>query len=277
MNDDQNNNSTHDSTRNNGPDMTETMNEEAPKTISEAEFYRKSRRSFLVGGVTAAATAFGYRGLLNQEAAPGDNIPTTLRSGLEWNEDVWSRLFREGHTAPTYSPSQSSVLRVNGRHGIRSDIDLDAWELQVQGPDGEVWGTHQLSDIQALDRHEMIIEHKCVEGWSQITTWAGARFSDFADLYSDQGAADHKFVSFVTPDEDYFVGFDMPSALHEQTLLAYDMHGGPLDLDHGAPLRLATPLKYGIKHIKRIGSIQFTNEQPADFWASRGYSWYAGL
>jgi len=45
---------------------------------------------------------------------------------------------------------------------------------------------------------------------------------------------------------------------------------------HGAPLRLAIPVKYGIKNIKRIGTIRWTNVRPADFWGERGYDWYAG-
>lgn len=69
----------------------------------------------------------------------------------------------------------------------------------------------------------------------------------------------------------------MPSALHPQTLLAYEMNGKPLEAGHGAPLRLAIPVKYGIKNIKRIGSIEYTDERPKDYWAERGYDWYAGL
>jgi len=45
---------------------------------------------------------------------------------------------------------------------------------------------------------------------------------------------------------------------------------------HGAPLRLVIPVKYGIKSIKQIGSIRFTNRRPPDYWAERGYDWYAG-
>ncbi len=63
---------------------------------------------------------------------------------------------------------------------------------------------------------------------------------------------------------------------HPQTLLCYEMNGEPLTLEHGAPLRLVTPVKYGIKNIKRIGTIRFTDKRPADFWAERGYDWYAG-
>ena len=70
---------------------------------------------------------------------------------------------------------------------------------------------------------------------------------------------------------------DMPSALHPQTLLCYEMNGKSLSMEHGAPLRLVTTVKYGIKSIKRIGRIAFTDERPPDFWAERGYDWYAGL
>ena len=70
---------------------------------------------------------------------------------------------------------------------------------------------------------------------------------------------------------------DMPSALHPQTLLCYEIGGEPLSIDHGAPLRLVTTVKYGIKSIKRIGTITFTDERPRDFSAERGYDWYAGL
>ena len=62
-----------------------------------------------------------------------------------------------------------------------------------------------------------------------------------------------------------------------QTLLCYEMNGEPLNLDPGAPLRLAIPVKYGIKNIKRIGTIKFTNERPADYWAEQGYDYYSGL
>ena len=68
----------------------------------------------------------------------------------------------------------------------------------------------------------------------------------------------------------------MPSILHPQTLLAYEINGTPLPLEHGAPLRIASPTKYGIKQIKRIGRIEFTDERPKDYWAERGYDWYSG-
>jgi DMSO/TMAO reductase YedYZ molybdopterin-dependent catalytic subunit len=145
-----------------------------------------------------------------------------------------------------------------------------------------------LDDIKRLPRVEMTTELKCIEGWSVVVNWAGARFSDFIRQYQPQtrngNAPDTEnhpenlaqYVSMVTPDGGYYVGLDMPSALHPQTLLCYEMNGQPLTMEHGAPLRLVTPTKYGIKQIKRIGRIAFVSERPADYWAERGYDWYAG-
>jgi len=144
-----------------------------------------------------------------------------------------------------------------------------------------------LGDIKSLPRVEMTTELKCIEGWSTIVNWAGARFSDFIarfppatrngsqpDLNRPQDFP--PYVSLVTPDGGYYVGMDLPSILHPQTLLVYEMNGEPLTLAHGAPLRLVTPTKYGIKQIKRIGRISYTDERPADYWGERGYDWYSG-
>ena len=246
---------------------------EAP-TLDEAGYRRQTRRSVLTGGAASLIGLLGWRWL--QGGPEDNNIPTVLRRGHEANEALWRRL--SGRTAPTFDRSRSSMLRVNGRHGIRNEIDLDAWELTVLGPDGSELGRHVLDDIAELPKVELTIEHKCVEGWSHIVTWGGTRFSDFAALYADRldtGLTD--YVALATPDREYYVGLDMASMLNEQMLLAYELEGEPLTQDHGAPLRLATPNKYGIKCIKRIGTMQFTNERPTDYWYERGYDWYAQL
>ena len=134
----------------------------------------------------------------------------------------------------------------------------------------------------------MVTEFKCIEGWSYIVKWAGVRFSDFAAKYPpmthngtepDVASRPHDllpYAALTTPDQQYFVGWDMPSILHPQTLLAYEINGAPLSIEHGAPLRLASATKYGIKQIKRIGRIEYTRDHPRDFWAEYDYDWYAG-
>ena len=134
----------------------------------------------------------------------------------------------------------------------------------------------------------MTTEFKCIEGWSVIVQWAGARFSDFMKAYPPRTRSGSAFnlnhaedlppyVSMATPDDGYYVGLDMESMLHPQTLLCYEQNGAPLTQEHGAPLRLAIPVKYGVKNIKRIGTIRYSLGRPTDYWAERGYDWYVGL
>jgi DMSO/TMAO reductase YedYZ molybdopterin-dependent catalytic subunit len=252
----------------------DALDADAP-TLDEDGFKRQTRRSLLVGGAAAALGYLGFNWLQNR---PEDNnIPDLLRAGHEANEALWTRLSRQDATAPTFPRTSSSMLRVNGRHGIESEIDLDSWTLTVLGPGGEPIGTHTIDEITALPKHEMTVEHKCVEGWKHVVTWGGARFSDFAAQYDGLLGGLPAYVYMVTPDEEYYVGVDRESMLNPQAYLAYELQGQPLEIDHGAPLRLALPNKYGIKQIKRIGTIQFTDDRPTDYWYERGYDWYAQL
>ena len=91
-----------------------------------------------------------------------------------------------------------------------------------------------LADIEALPRYDMTIEHKCIEGWAQITHWGGARFADFMDLYAAQLPDDITHVYLETPDTRYYVSVELATMRHHQTLLAYEMLDQPLDDLHGA-------------------------------------------
>ena len=119
--------------------------------------------------------------------------------------------------------------------------------------------------------------------------FGGVRFRDFVSQFGlatksgrgpDPGGNPqdlYRYVYLATPDESYYVGLDLPSALHPQTLLCDTMNGEPLTRPHGAPLRLYLAVKYGFKSLKRIGLIRFQDQRPADYWGDRGYDWYAGL
>lgn len=243
------------------------------EAIPVDEFRRRSRRSFLTGAAGILAAGGFWRWVQTQST--DDGIPNVLRNTLEANETLWSNL-SQGRSAPEYSISRATPIQVNGRLGIRNEIDLDAWMVRVEGPDGELLDELDISAFESLPQRDMVIEHKCIEGWSSIVRWGGARFSDFHARYADR-VGDVPYVGLETPDGGYYVGWDMESILHPQTMLALRHHGEPLDQARGAPLRLATPNKYGIKTIKRIGVIRYSRERPADYWAERSYDWYAGL
>ncbi|MEE8602379.1 molybdopterin-dependent oxidoreductase [Euzebya tangerina] len=246
--------------------------------ITKAERNRTTRRSLLGAAGIVALAGFGWRSLLRQEEV--GNIPAFLRSGFEWNDAVWSTLFDEGGLAPEFALSQATELRVNGTIGLDPELDPASWTLSVEGVAGEQLDEFSIDDVSfdavaGIPTFDQITEHKCIEGWANITHWTGIRFGDLITSRYEEQAADAAFVSLETPDGEYMVGLDMTSAMHPQTLLASGLEGAALPPEHGAPLRLVTPLHYGIKSLKRIGRIRFANERPQDYWAERGYDWHS--
>ncbi|HJQ38553.1 MAG TPA: molybdopterin-dependent oxidoreductase [Thermoanaerobaculia bacterium] len=226
-----------------------------------------NRRTFLTMAAAAGAGYASWKWLRTRARDGGLEWP--LRNMLEANESIAEAYFSKARLSPSFRPSDLTRARINGRLGLQSPLDLDAWRLKIEGV-----ASLAMDEIRALPRHEQITELRCIEGWSIIVKWTGARLADLVAKYPPRELT--KFVALETPDRGYYVGLDIESALHPQTLLAYEMNGSPLAALHGAPLRLAIPVKYGIKNIKRIGTLRYTNIRPADFWAERGYDWYAG-
>ena len=244
----------------------------------EEEIARRSRRSFMVLGAGAVGSVAAVGWVVSGTAAENDTIPPVLRSALGFNENVVSgALFSADHLAKTYPASDIKPIKVNGVVGLDDPVDPAAWGLEVV-PRGasQVAAKLTMDDVRKLPRHEETINFKCVEGWSTVTQFAGVRLADFTARFAP-GSEKAACVGMKTPDEEYYVSVDMPGAMHPQTLLAYEMNGEPLNEKHGAPLRLVIPVKYGIKNIKRIGRIEYTDKRPDDYWAERGYDWYAGL
>ncbi|MBI4470255.1 MAG: molybdopterin-dependent oxidoreductase [Acidobacteria bacterium] len=267
---------------------TESRGAAEPRAEVERIIRSRTRRSFLVAGVVAAAGVAGWRWLVTRREDQG--IPWPLRRVLETNEQ-WARdYFDASRLAPTFPVALAAEPRPNGGIGLEDELDSGTWRLQVTGlaesPDPL---SFSIDEIRSLPRFEMTTELQCIEGWSQIVHWAGVRFQDLAIRCGPATVSGEPpdvrarpddlvpYASVETPDGEYYVGLDMTSALHPQTMLCYEMNGQPLSSIHGAPLRLVIPVKYGIKSIKRIGTIRFTHHRPLDYWAERGYDWYAGL
>lgn len=251
-----------------------------PLTI-EQKINRRNFISFGVFGAAAVSGIVGWRWLYNSPretttVTGGARVP--LRRALNQTELVVHRLFySEKHLVKTYPKSRAAKkVRHNSNVGLESGIDLPAWKLEVCKSNGQQLLV-DMEDLQALPKTEIVFDFKCVEGWDQIQHWGGVRFVDFIKHYKLEPETELKYVGMETPDKQYFVGLDMGSAMHPQTILAYEMNGKPLPVKHGAPLRLIIPVKYGVKNLKRIGSITFSNTRPRDYWAEKGYDYYLGL
>ncbi len=217
-----------------------------------------------------------------QRIQNGDQIagaPATLHRGYMLNQKVWEILRSNKRTTSAGNKNlKGKTPRVNGDIGLQSPVDPDRYSVEVITEDKSL--SLPLAAIKLLPKSATSTEFRCIEGWSEDITYAGVKFSEFMRVYDLGKKADGTYFSYVgleTPDGDYYVSIDMESMLHEQTLLTYEMNEAPLSLENGSPIRLIIPVKYGIKSLKRIGKIFFSDKRPPDYWAERGYDWYSGL
>lgn len=254
--------------------------------VPESLVRRRILKSFGWFTLAAIVPVGVYGWLTNSPKLLGIRKP--FRRVLDTNEKIARTYFSDTHLVPTFPKQEAAQnARVNGFDGIKTPIPED-WKLQVDRGNNSEPLLLTVEDVKALPKHEIVYEFKCIEGWSQKQYWGGARLSDFMERYklgtkdgnapSPENTANlFKHIGMETPDKGYYVGIDMESALHPQTLLAYELNGQPINAPHGAPLRLIIPVKYGVKNLKRIGRIFFSDTRPRDFWAERGYDYYVGL
>jgi DMSO/TMAO reductase YedYZ molybdopterin-dependent catalytic subunit len=200
-----------------------------------------------------------------------------LKQGLALSDWASARLFRPSHLATTFDDSEVAPLDkfyVNTYDVDDPGIDLSKWTLKV---DGAVLrpGDYSLAKIQALPKLTQNTRHVCVEGWDVIGRFGGVRLSHFLTMV---GADTNAGFLYVECADDYYESLDMPTALHPQALLCYEMYDQPLTREHGAPLRLHLPTKIGYKQAKYLTRLSVTNVlQRAGYWEDQGYSEFYGL
>jgi DMSO/TMAO reductase YedYZ molybdopterin-dependent catalytic subunit len=192
------------------------------------------------------------------------------------NQKVESLIFQPQKLVPEFSRNQiePKALIVNTFRDTPI-IDSEKYRLIV---DGEVKNPLNLSmkEIQALPLTSMIIRHVCVEGWAAIVEWAGVKMSEIIALAQPKETV--KYAYFLSGDS-YYSSWDIASAVHPQTLLAYQKNGELLPVDNGAPLRLASPIKLGYKQSKWVIRITLVSNLSnyKGYWEDQGYEWFAGV
>jgi DMSO/TMAO reductase YedYZ molybdopterin-dependent catalytic subunit len=270
--------------------------ERPPQTIEVAPklLRHSTRRDLLLFGMgaIAAAAAGGY--LLPQTTLERlgiihdkENWPKKerlLNRALRIDDDVAEALYSENRLVPTYTKSQITLLKNNYNGATPDPSYIPEWHLTLEGLASGLSVSLNIRNLLASFRlHEQITRLVCVEGWSAIAWWAGLRFDDLLGAYPPMSQT--KWVRIESsvnlgpwgnPDP-YFVSLDLSTARHPQTLLATHLNGKPLTVGHGAPLRLVAPVKLGLKNVKAITRITYTKDEPADYWAKRGYSRYDGI
>jgi DMSO/TMAO reductase YedYZ molybdopterin-dependent catalytic subunit len=237
------------------------------------------RRDFLrlgmVAGPASLLAACGWDG--------GAVLEPKLRAFSRVNDWVGEKIFFSGkRLAREYPVSARTAIAefpayaiTYTKHGKFPILDHpEEWALEVGGLVRKPVRL-SLADLQALPPVGYTVKHHCVEGWTAVGSWAGVPVSAIVRMV--EPTADARYLRFDSFDSNYYNGWDLASALHPQTILAYRFNDRPLMMNHGAPLRLYSPVKLGYKLTKYLTRMTFTRERPGGYWEDQGYPWLGGI
>jgi DMSO/TMAO reductase YedYZ molybdopterin-dependent catalytic subunit len=257
-----------------------------------ADRERAARRRFL-GRAGAAFAALGVAGcdrlsqtewfprVLGAAESLNHRVAKTITGrkamAQEFTTADLSPSFRSNGTAMPNNP-QYAALAANGFR----DYALDVGGLVAKPR------RFTLAELQALPSRTQITRHDCVEGWSAIGQWQGAKLSALLDVVHPASNARYVVFHCADPMEEdgtapYYESVDMDDAYHPQTILAYGLNGAALPIENGAPIRLRVERQLGYKHAKYVMRLELVASFASiaggqgGYWEDQGYQWYAGI
>jgi DMSO/TMAO reductase YedYZ molybdopterin-dependent catalytic subunit len=237
------------------------------------------------GGCDRLSTSPSFREFM----AGAEGLTQRVQRALLWR----------GSLAREYSRADiSPVFRANGSRDAgglppgyveSAESGFPGWRLHVDGLVNTPLSL-TLHDVRRLPPRSQITRHDCVEGWSCIGGWTGPPLSVVLERAGLR--PDARFVVFHCSDElplwngglnPFYESLDLIDAYHPQTILAYELNGTPLDIAHGAPLRLRVERQLGYKMAKFLHRIEVVARLDTlrggkgGTWEDVGYEWYAGI
>ncbi len=165
---------------------------------------------------------------------------------------------------------------------------VEPWKIEITGACNKPQ-TVDLDDIFKMDMEERVYHFRCVETWAMDVPWTGFPLSALLKKADPKGSA--KYVRFSTASDEkhmpgiplskrlghgyawpYHEALRMDEAMNELALMVTGIFGEPLLKQHGSPIRLIVPWKYGYKSPKSIVKIEFLEKKPLTFWARPPYT-----
>jgi DMSO/TMAO reductase YedYZ molybdopterin-dependent catalytic subunit len=231
------------------------------------------RRDFVEG---LALSASGILAACNSQGAPGlRKLVRRFEGGNETLERALyspSRLNRVRRDAALAGEAFPSYF-ISPKVPVWEPAVRGAWRLEVGGA---VRRPQSLSveDLVAMRGKTQRVDHFCVEGWTARAEFSGVTFAELARLV--EPTPDAGYVDFQSFDKEYHESWDLESAMHPQTLVAYAVNGHYLNAFQGAPARVHSPVKLGYKNTKYLTRIIFMPSRNGGYWSDQGYEWYGG-
>ena len=192
-----------------------------------------SRRGFLVAVTAASAALVAFTAGQSFRVLDGINFFAPRKAGV--------------------GPQALPVNRTAAAAKVVESASSSAWRLTVVGPSGS--RVLDYAELKALPQHDVDLPIACVEGWSQMASWRGPRLRDVVDLAGIPSEATIRVTSLE--DGPYGLSEVTPEfARDELTLVALEVNGEVLDLDHGYPARLIAPARPGVRQTKWLSRLE---------------------
>ncbi|HEY2660340.1 MAG TPA: molybdopterin-binding protein [Caulobacteraceae bacterium] len=253
-----------------------------------------SRRAWLQAGLTAA---LGLTAEACEKITQSPAVNHTLDGAETLNRRLHGLIVGRSALAREYEASAISPdFRANGTTNPDNDdyqklvaSQFADWRLQIGGLVEQPLSL-SLADLRTAPARSQITRHDCVEGWSSIAQWRGARLGPLLTRARLKPQA--RYIAFFCADTleltldgtgDYYETIAIGDAFHPQTILAYEMNSAPLPVAHGAPIRLRLERQLGYKMAKYVMRIEAIDDFAklgrgnGGYWEDRGYQWYAGI
>ena len=233
-----------------------------------------------LGGCERLAASPGFRSLLALADAPTEAALHALTP-----EDALAQEFTEADISPVFRANGSYNPQTPEYRALVANGFAD-YRLRIGGLVERPLAL-DLAQLRALPSRTQITRHDCVEGWSCIGKWKGARLGKLLDLAGPR--PDARYVLFRCADNldkdpaRYYESIYLSEAYHPQSILAYELNDAVLDIPHGAPLRVRLERKLGYKMAKDILGIELVASLDGieggkgGYWEDRGYQWHGGI
>lgn len=242
-----------------------------------------SRRSIIYLGGTGLlafiASTFGLGILLRErqrqaEIAAEPTVVSAQTGGEAASpsaEQLAGRIQPVEGTRPELTPSDD-FYRID-INTVPPSVDGESWQLEVTGLVDNPTSL-SLSEIRALPSVSQYITLSCISnrlGGDLISTalWTGVRLKDFLDDLGLQPEAD---ALYIESEDGFYETVVMEDIQDDRTLLVYGMNGEPLPQEHGFPLRIYIPNRYGMKQPKWIVRMEVIAQERPGYWVDRGWS-----
>ncbi len=265
---------------------------EIPGSNATPEHLVFNRRNFLAGGASALALA-SYPAS-GQRVSDLTNLPdptSNLYPAKRNEKYVLDRPITDENINAHYN----NFYEFNSSKEVAAQAQLlpiRPWTIKIDGMVEKPIEIEIDELIRKMTLEERTYRHRCVEAWAMAIAWTGFPMSKLVDFARPLGSA--KFVRMETFSDakvapgmrqpwfpwPYIEGLTIAEATNELAFLAAGAYGHPIAKQHGAPLRLAVPWKYGFKSIKSIVRFSFTDKRPTGMWEalqSAEYGFWANV